>query len=167
MAAEALEQKEYRPVSVSRRSELTAWGIFAVLASVVVLFRGRGQIVPLPITILAVFFLLSALVISFGNWMERRTSLRIEPDRLFYSNGVRKVSLSWDEIREIRLGEDRLSNKVYIYGESAQFQIRLQSEPRFDREEHRLYGFREGDEILRAISERSGKNPVKPHEGEG
>jgi hypothetical protein len=167
MAADALEQKVYRPVSVSRRSELTAWGIFAVLASVVVLLRLQARIVPLPITILAAFFLLAALVISFGNWMERRTWMRLDPDRLLYTNGVRKISLPWEEIREIRLDEDRLSNKVYISGESIQFQFRLQSEPRFDREEHGLYGFREGDEILREIAERSGKSPVSREEETG
>lgn len=164
MTDQEVHTREYRPAPVSRKNELVSWGVAFLLISSVVLTSMQGQAVPLAITVLTVFVGLAAVVISFGNWMERKTILVVATGHIHYQNGVRRATLAWDQIQQILVDEDRLSKKVTIIGEQAHFRFRLLSEPRYKGEVRGQFGFEEGDEIMRIITERSGQQPTQSEE---
>ena len=164
---EAGFEKRYLPNAVSRRSEVVSWGIALLLIGVAAVFQVQSQSVPTAISILAIFFFLASIVISFGNWMERSTFMVVGEDRIYYQNGVRKVALGWNEIKEIELREDRLGKKITILAEAGHFQFRLLSAPRFEGEVRSEFGFQPADEIMREITSRTGLEPKKIVEGKG
>ena len=152
---------EYRPVPASRRGEASAWLFFGILLAAVIFLQRANPPVSPAILLLMGFFFLVAIVISFGNWMDRKTSIRISDDFLIYRNGLRTVTLRWNEIKEIQLYEDRLGEKALVLGENTHFGIRLFGEVHYKGEKRGVFGFQEGKEILRLISERSAVKPVR------
>ncbi len=78
---------EYRPELLSRRGEYVAWGIALVAIAAWVILHLTDNPVFGGLTFLTVLLALSGIAISLGNWMDRRTILRLEPDGVWYDNG--------------------------------------------------------------------------------
>jgi len=104
---------------------------------------------------LAIFFLFAALSISLGNWIDRRTLMRIEPSGVSFRNGLRNVHLEWPEINRIEVLNSSLGSKVRVYGEKAHFNFRTLGEFKVGGETKGRMGFAEGETILRIILKNS------------
>ena len=144
---------EYRPELLSRRGEYIAWGTaLAVIVAWVILYLTRTPVFS-GLRFLAILLALSGVAISLGNWMDRRTILRIEPDGVWFDNGLRQVSLHWSEIRQVQVYPSAWGKKVRVTGEKTHFDFRTLGEVILKGEVKGRMGFEQGEEILRHILE--------------
>jgi hypothetical protein len=148
-----LESRIYTPELLPRRGEFSAWAL-TVAAALGFYFLARPGTVPLLAWFFVIFFAFSAASISLGNWMDRRTFIRIEPDGVVFENGLRKAHLTWDTIKEVRTSRAQWGISVQVIGEQSHFAFSTLGEMQFRGKVRARTGFAEGkfilDEIIRA-----------------
>jgi hypothetical protein len=147
------EPRTYIPELLPRRGEFTAWAL-TVAVALGFYFLSRPGPTPLLAWFFIIFFAFSAASISLGNWMDRRTFIRVEPGGVVYENGLRKTRLTWDVIREVRTSPARWGISVQVIGEQAHFAFSTLGEMQFRGQVRARTGFAEGklilDEIIRS-----------------
>lgn len=146
----------FRPETISRKGERNAWILAGIALIVELVMIWRYATPPLWITVLLIFLLLSAILISLSNWVDRTTALILETDGLVYRNGLRNVSMKWDQIEKLRVTPDRWGSRVHVSGSGAHFNFRLLSEIEFQGKVRGQMGFPEGESILNEIIRSSG-----------
>ena len=150
------DRKEYKPELIPRRGELVAWALCLMIAAPWLGMRLYGVRLPFILPLLGGVLLLAALSISLGNWMDRHTSLRIDPDGLAFHNGLRDVQLRWDQVKEVRVNPSSWSKKVWVIGDQARFDFNTLGEVKYRGELKGRTGFVDGEGILRQIVLNSG-----------
>lgn len=152
---------EFRPELLSRRGEVTAWGLALVVgATWLALIWLRHPVSP-AVPILEAFLLLSALFISLGNWVDRHTQIKISESGVLFRNGLREVELSWPEIIQVRVLPGGWGKKVEVVGDRLHFQFRTLGEVKMQGDVKGRMGFSDGDEILSTILSKSGLEATK------
>jgi hypothetical protein len=149
------ESKTYHPQLLPRRGELTAWALTCLAALGLYFLSLPG---PLPTWAWIFFALLafSAGSISLGNWMDRKTFIRLEPEGVTFENGLRKTHFTWDDIKEVRTSPARWGTSVQVLGGRAYFAFSTLGEMRFRGETRGQTGFAEGQFILKEILRQAG-----------
>jgi hypothetical protein len=114
----------FRPLPPNRRGEYIAWSCAIVVGLVSgALFWQSRHISSLAIFLL-VFFSLSAVLISFGNWMESRTLIDLSSEQVVYRSPVRNVTLALKDIDELWTSHTGRGWRVAIRGEGGFFTYR-------------------------------------------
>jgi len=157
------EERTYRPELLPRQGEINAW-LFALLASLALGLLHQQGVVPVFSWIFVIFLLVSALSISLGNWMDRRTILRIAADGVSFENGLRRVSLTWSQIDEVRIRPARWGEQIQVIGEQSHFSFNTLGELQFKGENRAKVGFGQGQEILKEILNASGLTRKKQND---
>jgi hypothetical protein len=117
-------EETFRPSPPNRRGEFIAWCCAIVVGLVSgALFWQSGRISSLAIFLL-VFFSLSAVLISFGNWMESQTLITLSMEQVVYRSPVRKVTLAFKDIDELWVSYTGRGWRVAIRGEGGFFTYR-------------------------------------------
>jgi len=116
--------------------------------------------------ILVGFFCLSAVFISFGNWMDRHTSLTLTDIGIEYKNGIRHVRMDWAGIKEVRIFPSGKGCKVFVYNSFGHLSFQTLTEISTNGKVKICYGFEKGEEILEAILKRSKLRDVGKHHTE-
>lgn len=147
---------EFHPLQGSRRGELTAWALAILVGGAVWLIPVVGSAMRVLSLLFMTFFLLSAVFISFGNWVERRTVLQIDKEGIAFRNGLRNVRLLWDEVRGVQVWRGNLSRRVQVLGESARFHFQTVRELRWGGVVRERVGFEQGEQILETILQKAG-----------
>lgn len=147
--------KVYRPELSPTRGELIAWGLAAVCVTTWGVIRWQTGSVPLGVTIFTLVFLLAALSIRLSNWMDRRTEIRLDEEAIEFRNGLRKTTVPWKEMTEVRIIPARWGQRVQVLGEMDHFEYRTLGEVKYQGEVRGRMGFAEGQEILDTILRRS------------
>jgi hypothetical protein len=152
---------EFHPELLSRRGESLAWltAVLSFLAWTLLTLTGRPVLTVVPF--MSFFFLFAAASISLGNWMDRRTVLRLEQDGVAFKNGLRNVQLSWDQIAEIQVFAANWGKKVRVIGDRAHFDFRTLGEVKLGGEVKGRLGFVQGEPILRQILLATGLKEVE------
>jgi hypothetical protein len=159
-------QRVYRPELIPRRGEAIAW-IGVLLTGVtwaVLAISGRQVVIMIPVLFILLVF--SAFIISLGNWMDRKTEIRMNDAEVEYRNGLRQVHLRWMEIWEVRVLPGKWGKKVQVYGDSSYFAFHTLGEVRLRENVKGRMGFEQGEEILRQLVLRSGLQIVE-QQGDG
>ena len=159
--------REYRPKLIPRRGEWTAWGSALVVGATWLMLRLVGRPVSWTMPFLAITLALAALSISLGNWVDRRTLIRLNQDGIEFNNRLRHVKFSWPEIRQVYVLPSRWGDKVHVVGDRAHFSFRTLGEVWYQGELKGRMGFDEGDEILHEIIVSSGLKEIADQDGEG
>lgn len=148
--------KEYRPEIISRRGEFSAWFIaFLVLASWLFL-SVINKPASKPLFMLFSIVLLVALFISLGNWMDRRSYIKINSSGIIFENGLRHVKKAWDEIVKVEVHPSRWGKKVRVLCSDAHFSFRTLGIVAIGDEEKGRIGYKNGDKILQIIIKEAG-----------
>jgi hypothetical protein len=155
------ERNEFKPELVSRRSELIAWGSAIVVNGAWLLLLMFNQSLSFWLPILGVPLLLIAIGMSLGNWMDRKTKLRLDGEGVYFSNGLRQVTLNWGEIKEVRVLPAQWGEKVQVFGEDAYFGFHTLGEVTANGRVLGRTGFVKGDQILEQILGKSGLSESK------
>jgi len=149
--ASAEKEKIYQPVLTSRRAELIAWVSSLLVVILWLVLGATGQQEMLAIPVIAVVLFGSALSISLGNWMDRKTEMRIDNSRVAFTNGLRNVQMTWEEIQEVRAMPARWGKKVQVIGKKSYFGFQTLAEVTVMGEVKGRFGFVQGEDILRQI----------------
>ncbi len=151
------ENHSYQPELLPRQGEINAWGL-ALLASLgMTALYLRGQI-PSWAWFFIAFLYFSAASISLGNWVDRHTRLTLSAQGLFFENGLRKVSLAWTEIQQVRVLPARWGKTVQLIAPSGHCEFSTLGEVEFRGELRGRTGFSAGETILQQILAASGLN---------
>lgn len=150
------EVREFRPELMPRRGEINAW-LLAVAAAVGLLILNQTfEIVPGWTWVFCGFLAFSALSISFGNWMDRKTHIALEEDGISFENGLRRVRLSWPEVQKVAVLPARWGKAVQVVGEKSHFDFKTLGEVQFQGKVRGQTGFAEGQTILNVILRETG-----------
>ena len=149
------EQEIFTPELLPRRGEWNA-GVFALAATVGLFIIQTWAIVPAWVWIFVAFLYFSALSISLGNWVDRRTHLTLFLGGVAYENGLRRVRLGWDEIETVRVQPARWGRSVQVIGKSSHFSFNTLGEVKFRGELRGRTGFARGDAILDIVIRSAG-----------
>ena len=165
MVAETPTPSEFTPERLPLRGEITGWILALVILSTATLLRVNDSGWAGMAIILAVVFILSAASISFGNWMDRRSTIRIERGSILFTNGVRNTELTWKEIQAIRVLPAQWGAKqVQVIGETSRgkqhFEFRTLGTVTFQGQERGHTGFAQGEQILDTILRMANMQPV-------
>jgi hypothetical protein len=150
-ASQDLENKSLRPALLPRRGEFVAWGSTLLAAAAWIFLRTRGERMHPAFILLAVFLLLSALALSLGNWVDRHSLLRLTAQGIEFENGLRRLSMPWDQVRQVQVFQTHMGKKVRVLGERAQFDFRTLAEIQSMGKVKGRIGFPEGEAILETI----------------
>jgi hypothetical protein len=143
--------KEYRPELIPRRGEAIAWlGTLMVVGTWVILIL-IGNRVSFWLPILGVPLALVAIGISLGNWMDRRTILKVSSLGINFRNGLRWVEIGWNDIREVRVLPAQWGKKVQVFSEGSYFGFHTLGEVSAHGKSLGRTGFKEGEQILKMI----------------
>lgn len=148
--------QEFRPVLTNRNGEVLAWLAALGLGAAAIALRGQGGgwIGSLPY--LAIFVGLIAASISLSNWMDRRTVLRLDSQGVFFTNGLRRVRLTWDQIDQISVFSGALGKRVQVVGGVQHFEFRYLSEVEVLGSAPGRLGFPDGVTILATLLRETG-----------
>jgi len=154
------EDKTYTPELLPRQGELNAW-MLAAAASLGLYFLSLRSPVPYWAWFLLGLFLVSALSISLGNWMDRKTYIRLSENGVAYENGLRKASMTWAQISQVRTMPARWGTSVQVIGEQNRFAFTTLGEMRFQGQVRSKTGFDFGQEIMDEIIRMAGLSTTR------
>jgi len=145
----------FHPETISRKGERNAW-LLAGVALVAYLLLWRISEPSILFSLMVIFLLISAFFISLSNWVDRKTTLILEPSGVEFHNGLRKVHLNWKQIEKVGVTSDRWGSRVHVSGTETSFNFRMFSEVKFQGKVRSQMGFHEGETILKNIIQASG-----------
>jgi uncharacterized protein (DUF58 family) len=165
MLTESPTPSEFTPERLPLRGEITGWVLAFVILTTATLLRMNSSSWAGMALILAIVFVLSAASISFGNWMDRRSVIRIERGSITFKNGVRYTELTWKEIQAVRVLPAQWGAKqVQVIGESPRgkqhFEFRTLGTVTYQGQERGRTGFAHGEQILETILRMANMQPV-------
>lgn len=165
MVTEISTPREFAPERIPVRGEITGWSLaLVILATATVLRVSGSQWANLGLT-LAILFILSAASISFGNWMDRKTVIRLSRSGISYSNGIRHTNVGWSEIQAARvLPAQWGARQIQVLGETPRgkvhFEFRTLGTIHYQGQERGRTGFTDGEFILETILRMARLQPV-------
>jgi hypothetical protein len=147
--------REFHPELMPRRSEAVAWlaGIGMLIGLFLATSRWGAQ--SFVFWTFEALLLFSAVSISLGNWMDRRSIIRMGVDGIAFENGVRSVRLSWPEVQNVAVVPTRLGKRVQVQGAQSHFTFKTMSESTLAGQQIRT-GFADGQEILETVLKECG-----------
>jgi hypothetical protein len=147
--------REFYPELMPRRGELMAWlaGIGMLIGLFFATSRWGAQ--SFVFWTFAALLLFSAVSISLGNWMDRRSVIRLGADGIAFENGVRSVRLTWPEVQNVAVVPTRLGKRVQIQGAQSHFTFKTMSESTLAGQQIRT-GFADGQEIFDTVLKECG-----------
>lgn len=153
--------RELRPVSGSRRPEAMAWAFALVMLAATQIAPEGFRSIVFGTWALAVYFGLSAVVMTAGNWLERHTRLRLDATGVELVQPGRTTRLVWSEIDRVEVRHSAHGSRVFVGGDAARFSFRTLADIKIRDKIRDRYGFEDSDTILETILERSALNRVR------
>jgi hypothetical protein len=160
-----LLNEELHPELISRRGEKNAWMLTFVVSVTMAFLQWRLGSIPVAAWVFWGFMIFASLSTSLGNWMDRRTVLRTDGDRISFTNGVRHVDFGWDDIQKVNVIPLRWGKSVQVIGSSAHFEFRTLGEVQYQGEIRGRLGFAEGEAVLEHILKSTGLTLSKEEKG--
>ncbi len=148
--------QDLHPELISRRGEGIAWILTLVVSVTMALLKWRLATIPAAAWVFWGFLVFAALSTSLGNWMDRKTVLRMDGDGVSFVNGVRHVSFKWDDIQKVNVIPLRWGKSVQVIGDGAHFEFRTLGEVQYQGEVRGRLGFAEGEAVLNHILKSTG-----------
>lgn len=159
-----LENKEYHPELLPRRGEWLAWLTGTGLLIGLFLADRRLGDMALPYWIFAGLLIFFAMSISLGNWMDRRSLIRMGADGVAFENGLRSVRLAWSEIQHVTVMPTRLGKRVEVVGLQSHFSFKTIWSSGPGDQDMRM-GYSDGQKILEIIIRESGLSQQSERDG--
>jgi hypothetical protein len=142
--------QSFKPLKNNRRSELIAW-LFAILLVVVKIMFPAYGFFRIGGSILALFFLFSAVIMSIGNWVSRNSELRISEKGIWYFNGARKSSFHWKDIIRVEVYSGRFNDRINVVSTSGNIYFDIIGDGVINERKFSPTGYADGEEILETI----------------
>jgi hypothetical protein len=138
----------YFPTVNNRTPEIISWILMIVVQ--VVIYFSKGSIVTPTFMIFAGYGLIFiSILLSFGNWQDRKTSLSIDNKEIMYQSGLRKNSLNWGDVHQVYVYPGKYSDRLFVMGAKNRVTFSIQKKLLSDGKSQ--IGFPDGKEILEKI----------------
>lgn len=141
-------QRVYRPLVLPRQSEFTIWALSILTVIGWYFFASRIAVLSGLFIFLFLILLFIGVGTSLGNWMDRNTELTMREEGISFRNGLRDVSMAWDQIKKVEVLPSRLGDTVHVVGELRHFHFRVNSEVQAVGGKKARIGFEKGTEII-------------------
>jgi hypothetical protein len=138
-----------------RKSEVMAWG-FAILLIMMLIFIPSSGVIRIGAIIFAVFFLISGLFMSIGNWMGRVAELRLSEEGIGYFNGLQEVHFGWGDVERVEVYAGRFNDKISLVSAENRMSFDLSIDKVDNGKPSGQIGFQDGELILETILIKSG-----------
>ncbi|TAK14220.1 MAG: hypothetical protein EPO32_02555 [Anaerolineae bacterium] len=142
---------ELRPIPGSRRPELMSWGLAVLLFGMLAIARPEAQVVIFGAWALGLFFGLSALVMTLGNWLERNTLMILRLNGITLRQPVQSVMLNWQEVDRVEVQQGPNGERVFVRGGERHFSYRPATRVEIRGKIRDQYGFENSEKILKTI----------------
>ncbi len=147
---------EFRPELLPRRGEWIAWAFALVMLATWLILKANDARYTGTALILLIFLAFAAVGTSLGNWLDRKSILRLARDGVAFQNGLRDVKFTWQEVQSVRvLVAQAGARRVQVLGRTAHFEFRTLATLRQNDEVKGRSGFADGDAILDIIISRA------------
>jgi hypothetical protein len=90
-------------------------------------------------------------MISFGNWLEMRTSISVSSSGIHYQSPIRRVHLTWENVDCLGALKSRLGWRVLVEGEGGRFNFRTGGRIAIGSLEAPLTGYPDGERLASII----------------
>jgi len=150
---------QFKPELISRRGEMVAWFCTLLVWAGWLVLVLYGSKVPVTVSFMGIFLLFTALAISLGNWMDRKTKISIYNDHVSFENGLRHAIIVWEDIKNVEVIPSNWGKKVRVVGKRSHFDFRTLGEVNVQGEIKARLGFTDGDKILDMIVQKAGLIP--------
>lgn len=158
------EIREFRPEIMPRKGEFNAWALAIGLGLALYIALTVWPETPSFLWIFEGVCVFSALAISLGNWMDRRTIIRLSPDGVAFDNGLRSVRLTWPAVQHVAVIAAGAGKRVQVQGESSHFTFKTLTVMSMFGQSVRS-GFAAGQDILDTVLRSSNLKLTKESEG--
>ena len=146
----------FRCAEGSRRGEWIAWALAALSLISIVIIQELGVEIGIGSWLFIVLLFSMALIISIGNWMNRKTLIVVNGTGIRYGNGLRDVFLPWDTIDSIEVIPADWGKHVFIQGTHARFAFRTGAVVEWKGRFQEHVGMINGETLLETIVMASG-----------
>lgn len=148
-------KQKYKPIPNSRRNEILAWAFSCVLTAAMII-SPETFFVRSVAWFMVIFFGLSAIFMSIGNWTNRKMWISVEKDKIKYSNGFREVGIEWKKIERVEIYKRNFGDKIRVISGNILFSFDTYGEMIVDGKVRERVGFIEGRKIFEMILSKSG-----------
>ena len=156
--------REFRPELMPRWGEFNAWALALLLGVALAVGTALWPDFPFFFWIFEGLGVFIAAAISLGNWVDRRTVLRLSADGVAFENGLRSVRLSWSEVQSVAVAETPAGKRIQVVGQQSHFLFKTRSVMSMFGQSVSS-GFAAGQEILDTILRQCGMKLTKEAEG--
>ena len=148
--------EEFRPEMVSRTGELITWVLAIITIATVIFLWVQNASVSFWQILFALLMLIAAAGSSLSTWMDRKTILTLKPEGIDFQNGLRNISMNWDEIQKVQVLPSRFGDRVNVFGSKTYFNFRTMVEVTTRTGKRNTMGFIQGEQITQKIILNSG-----------
>jgi hypothetical protein len=145
------EEEIFQPPQSPRKGELIAWGSAVAIALALGIFYVLTQTVQCLTAGLLLFFLISGGLISFGIWIDTRTSIRVSREGVRYKNPFKEVELGWDKVNSVHAAKAGSVWKIAVTGMDQYFTLRVSESPEGKDSPRAFLVIPNGDRLVRII----------------
>jgi len=148
--------REFRPEKVSRTGEIITWMLAVITVITLVFLWSQNAGVSFWQVSFAVLMIAAAGGSSLSSWMDRSTVLILKPEGVHFRNGLRDVSVDWDDVEELQVFPSRYGSRVNVFGSQSHFNFRTMVEVTTRGGKSNSMGFSQGEFITQQIIQNSG-----------
>ncbi len=148
--------QEFHPEIIPRKGERTAWLLLGIAVIFLAVSLWSEDKLTWMAVVLVVLLFISAGSITLGNWVDRKTVLKLDAEGIHYQNGLRTLNLGWNDIQAVKVMASAWGQRVQVRGAANSFTFRTLGEVWMQGELKGQIGFAEGESILKNILQNSG-----------
>jgi hypothetical protein len=146
-----VEPETFRLWIGSRRGEYVAWVCSLVMGVMSGFLYWRDE--PLPCMGIGLFtiFTIAAGLMSFSNWLERKTFIRVDSNGVVYASPIRNVRMEWSRVAYVAAAKSGPSWKILVAGGGGHFHYRTEGMVRAGARGTLRLGMKEGTRLTALI----------------
>jgi len=141
----------FRPANDSRKGELIVWGSALVMGIGLGIYYFATQKIQCLTSGMLFLFLSVGALISFGIWVDTRTSINVNSIRLIYKSPFKELNLDWDQVLQVRATQARRLWRVIIASADNHFRLRVSSSASEEDDTTNLLALPDGDRLVQII----------------
>ncbi|MFN2149475.1 MAG: hypothetical protein ACK2T2_13900 [Anaerolineales bacterium] len=156
----------FTPRALDRYGERLAWSLAVALAALTIFLFWRQGVWIASLIVIFSLCLVAALLISYGNWMERRTEIWITKEGVRYQNPLRQILVKWESIMAVNIYPRGDGWRVIVEGQEANFSFQTLTTLNLGWGRQVETGIVEGESLAADIAGFAGlEPPVEDREG--
>jgi hypothetical protein len=102
-SSQRVEDRRFTPRTLDRSGERLAWSLAVALGALTIFLYWREGVWIASLLILFILCLAAAVLIFYGNWMERNTEFVISERGVCYRNPLRELLVDWNSVRAVSI----------------------------------------------------------------